>query len=229
MKKEEIREEGTIITKKGMQLISKLLASGQALAFTKVEIGSGHAVSGTDLENLTCLVSYVRDGHIAKCFPSPEKNLASVVCQVSSIGTKSGFVATEAGLYAQDPDVGEILYAYLDMWDDPQYIYEESSAISKFFEITMSVVISKVQNVTAIISPYSMISREEFNELLEEIARRGRVTINTADKKLEENEIRLIAGKLPWGAAAAAGIRNADGSISAAATSDGRRIGIKQG
>ena len=93
----------------------------------------------------------------------------------------------------------------------------------------MSVVISKVQNVTAIISPYSMISREEFNELLEEIARRGRVTINTADKKLEENEIRLIAGKLPWGAAAAAGIRNADGSISAAATSDGRRIGIKQG
>ena len=37
MKKEEIREEGTIITKKGMQLISKLLASGHALTFTKVE------------------------------------------------------------------------------------------------------------------------------------------------------------------------------------------------
>ena len=49
MKKEEVREEGTIITKKGMQLISKLLASGHSLTFTKVEIGSGHEEEGKDL------------------------------------------------------------------------------------------------------------------------------------------------------------------------------------
>ena len=198
MKKEEVREEGTIITKKGMQLISKLLASGHALTFTKVEIGSGHAEAGTDLESLTQLVSYVRDGHIAKCFPSPNKNIASVVCQISSIGTEEGFVATEAGLYAEDPDEGQILYAYLDMWDDPQYIYAESNAISKFFEITMSVVISKVENVTAVISPYSMISREEFDELVEEIKARGMVTIGTKDEEMEENEIRLIVDSLPY-------------------------------
>lgn len=198
MKKEEIREEGTIITKKGMQLISKLLASGNTLTFTKVEIGSGHVEDGTDLESMTQLVAYVRDGHIAKCFPSPSKNIASVVCQISSIGTDEGFVATEAGLYAEDPDEGEILYAYLDMWDDPQYIYAESNSISKFFEITMSVVISKVENVTAVISPYSMISREEFDELLEEIKRKGRVTVGTAETPYEANEIRFIVSELPY-------------------------------
>ncbi|MDE7331199.1 MAG: phage tail protein [Lachnospiraceae bacterium] len=198
MEKDAVRNEGTIITKKGMQLISKLLASGSTLNFTKVEIGSGHADEGTDLESLTRLVSYVRDGHIAKCFPLPEKNIASVVCQISSIGTINGFVATEAGLYAEDPDEGEILYAYLDMWDDPQYIYAESNAISKFFEITMSVVISKVENVTAAISPYSMISREEFNELLEQISKMGKTTINTAEAEFEENEIRLIVNEMPY-------------------------------
>lgn len=198
MRKEEIREEGTVITKKGMQLITKLLASGEGLAFTKVEIGSGHAGEEDDIEGFTQLVSYVRDGYIAKCFPLPEKCIASVVCQVSSIGTQEGFVATEAGLYAQDPDEGEILYAYLDMWDDPQYIYAESNSISKFFEITMSVVVSKVSSITAIISPYSMISREEFEELLEEIKRKGSVTIGTACTTLEENEIRLIVDRMPY-------------------------------
>lgn len=198
MRKEEIREEGTVITKKGMQLITKLLAAGEGLTFTKVEIGSGHAGEEADLEEFTQLVSYVRDGHIAKCFPLPGKNIASVVCQVSSIGTEEGFVATEAGLYAQDPDEGEILYAYLDMWDDPQYIYAESNSISKFFEITMSVVISKVKDVTAIISPYSMISREEFEELLEEIRAKGSVSIGTADTEMEENEIRLVVDEMPY-------------------------------
>lgn len=198
MRKEEIREEGTVITKKGMQLITKLLASGEGLAFTKVEIGSGHAGEEDDIEGFTQLVSYVRDGYIAKCFPLPEKCIASVVCQVSSIGTQEGFVATEAGLYAQDPDEGEILYAYLDMWDDPQYIYAESNSISKFFEITISVVVSKVSSITAIISPYSMISREEFEELLEEIKRKGSVTIGTAGTTLEENEIRLIVDRMPY-------------------------------
>ena len=198
MKKEEIREEGTIIKKKGMQLISKLLASGHALTFTKVEIGSGHAEEGTDLESLTRLVVYERNGHIAKCFPSPDKNMASIVCQVSSIGTEEGFVATEAGLYAEDPDEGEILYAYLDMWDDPQYIYSESNAISKFFEITMCIVVSKVENVTAIISPYSLISREEFEEFAERMLARGKVTIGVTANKMEENEIRLVVDELPY-------------------------------
>lgn len=198
MEQNAVRSEGTVITTKGMQLISKLLASGQTLKFTKIEIGSGHAEEETDLESLTQLVSYERDGYIAKCFPSPDKNMASVVCQVSSIGTVEGFVATEAGLYAEDPDEGEILYAYLDMWDDPQYIYAESNSISKFFEITMSVVISKVENITAVISPYSMISREEFDELIEKINNKGTVTIGTADAAYETNEIRFIVTEMPY-------------------------------
>lgn len=170
MEQNAVRDEGTIITKKGMRLISKLLASEQTLNFTKVEIGSGHVEEDVDLESMTQLVSYERDGHIAKCFTLPDENIASVVCQVSSVGTKEGFVATEAGLYAEDPDEGDVLYAYLDMWDDPQYIYADSNAISKFFEITMSVVIAKVKNVTAVINPNSIITREEFNKLYTELS-----------------------------------------------------------
>lgn len=198
MEKDAVRNEGTIITKKGMQLISKLLASGTALKFTKVEFGSGHAGEDADLESFTGLVSCAREGYIAKCLHLPDKCIASVVCQISSIGTTEGFVATEAGLYAEDPDEGEILYAYLDMWDDPQYIYDENNPTSKFFEVTLSVVVSKVENVTAIISPYSMISREEFEEFKEEILTRGRVTINTAAAPYEENEIRFVVDSLPY-------------------------------
>lgn len=62
----------------------------------------------------------------------------------------------------------------------------------------MSVVISKVENVTAVISPYSMISREEFDELVEEIKGRGWITIGTKAGEFEENEIRLIVDELPY-------------------------------
>ena len=62
----------------------------------------------------------------------------------------------------------------------------------------MSVVVSKVASVTATISPYSMISREEFEGLREEIKRKGKVTIGTVGQALEENEIRLIVDELPY-------------------------------
>ena len=63
-----------------------------------------------------------------------------------------------------DPDEGEVLYAYLDMSDDPQMIYDAESTISKFLEMTLVVVIGTVERITAVISPQSLISKEEFDK-----------------------------------------------------------------
>lgn len=150
--------QGTVITNKGLQLIAKLVASGTALSFTRAAVGIGSVPSGYDPTNMTGLNKYKMNGAIASCGSSGDT--ASIVFQISSIGVSTGFTITEAGLFATDPDEGEILYCYLDMSSDPQYIYAEGSAISKFVEMTLTVVIGSVQSVTAYINPGSLLTND---------------------------------------------------------------------
>ena len=150
--------QGTVITNKGLQLIAKLVASGTVLSFTRAAVGTGSVPSGYDPTNMTGLNKYKMDGAIASC--SSSGDTASIILQVSSIGVSAGFTITEAGLFATDPDEGEILYCYLDMSTDPQYIYAEGSAISKFVEMTLTVVVGSVQSVTAYINPGSLLTND---------------------------------------------------------------------
>ena len=154
---------GTVVTRKGLQLITKLVASETALTFTRVAIGTGKVPGGYDPGSMTGLNEYKMDGSIASHSASGDE--ASVVMQISSIGVETGFTITEAGLFATDPDEGEILYAYLDMSADPQYMYPENNAISKFIEMTLVVKIGEVQSVTAVINPGSLVTKEKFDEI----------------------------------------------------------------
>lgn len=149
---------GTVITKKGLQLIAKLVASGTALTFTRVSVGTGSVPAGYDPGSMTDLNNYKMDGSISSCsFLGDE---ASIIMQISSLGVENGFTITETGLFATDPDEGEILYSYLDLSKDPQYVYEENSAISKFVEMTLVVKVGTVERVTAQLNPRSLLTRD---------------------------------------------------------------------
>ncbi len=149
---------GTVITKKGLQLIAKLVASGTALTFTRVSVGTGSVPAGYDPGSMTDLNNYKMDGSISSCsFLGDE---ASIIMQISSLGVEVGFTITETGLFATDPDEGEILYSYLDLSKDPQYVYEENSAISKFVEMTLVVKVGTVERVTAQLNPRSLLTRD---------------------------------------------------------------------
>ena len=149
---------GTVITKKGLQLIAKLVASGTALTFTRASVGTGSIPSGYDPKNMTDLNNYKMEGLISSCSSSADE--ASIIMQISSMGVETGFTITEIGLFATDPDEGEILYAYLDLSKDPQYVYAEDSAISKFVEMTLVVKVGSVESVTAYLNPESLVTRD---------------------------------------------------------------------
>jgi len=152
--------KGTVITNSGIQLLVKLAASGRALEFSRAAVGTGQIPTGYDPQNMINLNAYKMDGTIASC--SAAGDTASIVFQLSSEGVTTGFTVTEAGIYAIDPDRGEILYSYLDMTQDPQYVYADGSTITKFIEMTLNVVIGSAANVTTYINPNSLIKREEF-------------------------------------------------------------------
>lgn len=91
---------GTIITKKGMILIAKLLASNQELIFTRASVGTGSVPQGWDPAGMTGLNQYKMDGKISSCSSKNEE--ATVVFQINSTDVESGFIITEAGLFAED-------------------------------------------------------------------------------------------------------------------------------
>lgn len=144
--------DGSYLTEKGNALIGKLLASEGTLKFTKVTAGDGSIPSGKSPEGMTELGNYVTDGLIASVSSSATGE-ASVVVQISSIDLAQGFSCTELGLWAEDPDEGDILYAYLYLQQHPEWIRADADAVNKLATFTIVTIVKNVALVTAVINP----------------------------------------------------------------------------
>ena len=107
------------ITTKGLNLRARAEAEELVLQFTKVAIGNGDYDGSEDLMPLTDLKSKKQElGINSKTY---EENTISLKTVVSNTDLTEGYYIKEIGVYAQDPDEGEILYsisvAMDDKWD----------------------------------------------------------------------------------------------------------------
>ena len=144
--------DGSYLTTQGNALIGKILATQSGLHFTKVTVGNGAIPEGQMPESMTDLANEIMEGMIASV-ESPGNGEASVIVQVSSIGVPEGFNVTELGLWAEDPDEGEILYTYLSLQEHPEWIRPDGDAVNKFATFTIVAIVSGVTLVTATINP----------------------------------------------------------------------------
>ena len=107
------------ITTKGLNLRARAEAEELVLQFTKVAIGNGDYDGSEDLMPLTDLKSKKQElGINSKTY---EENTISLKTVVSNTDLTEGYYIKEIGVYAQDPDEGEILYSISvemdDKWD----------------------------------------------------------------------------------------------------------------
>jgi hypothetical protein len=140
---------GTILTQRGRNLLAKA-QTGTTLTFTKIKLGDGLWPSNTDPTQLNDLVSpklnlpiqeirVVGDGTVRLRFV------------LTNTGLSQGFFMREIGIYAQDPDIGEILYAVAYAGDRADFI--PADGITKVENVVdIYTVIANAQNVTAVIS-----------------------------------------------------------------------------
>lgn len=192
--------EGTVITTRGLQLITKLTAAHAKIEFTNVKVGTGSPPDGIDPSSLTHLVAYKMNGVVAEYGYDDESHDAYVVMQLSNTTVETGFVMTEIGLYANDPDLGEILYTYVDLSNDPNYILPAENGRSKTVQIKLHVIVGEVAEITATINPMAQVTWETLQKALREIEQKiGQVFIGSADTQLEENDTLFIvdAADLP--------------------------------
>lgn len=100
---------GFYLTNKGAALLAKAV-SGTTMEFTRAAIGSGDVPSGTAIEATTDLYAKVKDVPLADV--TAVGGHATFQLQIVNNDVSTEFKWKEVGVYANDPEEGEILYAY---------------------------------------------------------------------------------------------------------------------
>jgi uncharacterized protein YfcZ (UPF0381/DUF406 family) len=157
--------KGTVLTDKGRNLLAKAL-NGAQLSFTKIKLGDGLWSSDTDPNLLDDLVSPKMDLPIEdlRIVGDGTVRLRFVL---TNTGLSQGFFMREIGIYAQDPDLGEILYAVAYAGDRADFI--PSDGVTKVENVVdIYTVIANAQNVTAVISDTVVLAtKRDIDELAE--------------------------------------------------------------
>ncbi len=135
-----------LFTTKGRALQSKALA-GTQLNFTRMEMGSG-SLGSTSQITLNALIEPQVSIEISSIIV--KSGTAAIRGNFTNEDITSGFYWRELGVYATDPDLGEILYCYANAGSLAEYIpLQESELIEKV--ISLSVIVGDVSNVSATI------------------------------------------------------------------------------
>ena len=112
---------GFVIPAAGMDLLAGLLAS-DTLTIARVTVGSGRPEPGSDMSELTDLVSPVANATIS--VPIKQGNTCSFTIEYRNDmhgGLEHGFWLNEFGVFATDPESGgEVLIYYGTLGDFPQ-------------------------------------------------------------------------------------------------------------
>lgn len=125
------------LTKKGALLISKKLASGEPIKFTRIVLGDGYMPDAQTPATMTDVVSPVVDVPISKATVT-EDGYAVIGGRYSNETQEDpGFEWRELGLYATDPDEGEILYSYGNSGEPAEFIPPSSTStlVEKLIDI----------------------------------------------------------------------------------------------
>lgn len=151
------------MTDVGANLQAKVNAGKTKLTFTKIKVGSG--INSTNPLALTDVISskWETTNFVVKL----EGKIVSVDTVITNTGIHEAFRMSEIGLFAQDPDKGEILYAYLTD-PEPDRMPAESGSVVVSQELTIGMVFSNTGNVSLTVNMGALVTREQLTEAVKQ-------------------------------------------------------------
>ena len=144
---------GGQLTAAGKALQAKVEA-GATLELTRLKLGDG-TESASDIDALTDLVAPKYSMSISS--KSVEDNVCTVTGVVLSTEIHTGFYAREFGIFALDPDVGEILYM-ISLDPNPDYVPPSSTQIIVSAEYAMAIAVDSASNIQIDIDPNGLVT-----------------------------------------------------------------------
>lgn len=156
-----------VITQKGQALMAKMIAGKGNIDFTKVA-ASETAYTDAQLEGLTSLSGVKQTTLVSKVIRT--NNVAiQVEAAMTNTDLKTGYYMKTLGLYAIDPDDGEILYgvsnASVPGWMPP---YNGITVSGAYFKLVTTV--GNAENVSLNVDPAAVATIGDIQALQKEIA-----------------------------------------------------------
>lgn len=149
---------GGRLTKAGNDLQIKVEAGQCKLELTKIKLGDG--TEGLDaIETMTDLVGPKAVFGISSIVA--KDGMCTVTGIISSSNVTAAFYAREWGLFAKDPDKGEILYM-ISLDPNPEPIPPKTAALKQAATYAMNIVVSNAANITVRIDPAGLVNTEMF-------------------------------------------------------------------
>lgn len=156
-----------IVTNKGKELIAKALANTAVITFTKVS-SSGTVYDEDELEALVGLEDIHQTSLISGISLT---NNTSVEIQASFTNTEltEGYYLRALGLYAEDPDVGEILYGVTAETSGNCYIPAYNGVTSSGIYLQFVTTVGNAENVSLEINPAAIATIKDVQKVEEKL------------------------------------------------------------
>ena len=175
-----------MLTKQGKVLQAKAIA-GSTLTITKMKLGSGIIPDGVSPEDLTDLIQPKQALGLTAI--SVNGGLAKIQSIVTNAELSEGYYIRECGVFANDPDVGEIMYAIMTD-TSPDFLPSASSSVVISEEFSINVVTENMANITAIIDPEGIVTVANARKIAED-----KVTEHNEDTEAHPNLKGITIGK----------------------------------
>lgn len=177
------------LTNAGQALQTKVLA-GATLTFTRIALGDGQ-LNGQPIAPLTALISQKATVEVDSV-RVVNTSTAQVAGFFSNADISTGFWWRETGVFAQDPDVGEILYGYTNAGDAGDYIPTvEDTRIEKYIYCSIAVANADTVNIT-------IPSSDTYIPMSQKGAAGGVATLDSGGKVPEDQLPDLVAQKVSY-------------------------------
>ena len=169
-----------VITRKGQALMAKLMSGSGTTHFTAIKV-SDSSFNEDQLEGLTSIGNVKQTVSISKV-DRTNNVAAEVEGAILNTNLTVGYYMRTLGLYAQDPDEGEILYA-VTIASQAGYMppFNGKTTSGAFFRITTT--IGNADNLNVQVNPSAVATIGEINDLQKQI---------DAMKKVDELKIKTI-------------------------------------
>lgn len=160
----------TIITQKGHALMAKLSANVATMKFTKV-CSSDFDYSNLNNSELEQVVTFKNLKQTVLPDLISVVNTATVKVSATITNTKlsEGYYLKAIGLFALDPDDGEILYS-ITPTSEADYMPADNGITKSGISLDLLTTISNSENVSLEVNPNAMISAETFYNIVGDIS-----------------------------------------------------------
>lgn len=186
------------ITVKGRNLLAKIVADNIPLTLSNIGLGDGLQEEN---EEVTILANEIMKKEIESCKYSEKEGQYYIRRVFTNADLEEGFYIREVGIYAIDPDEGEILYAYTNAGENGvDYFAPGKGKVIVKEIIEMATKFGNAENITVVIDPsIALVSEKEFEEYknsnkVNTDNLQKQVTKNTTDLKDLANPSLLING-----------------------------------